>query len=497
MAREAYHQTHRFKGEIEPGLTETGTYDPPGTFSNACHVAIVEVDVETGRVTIEKFLVAEDAGRIINPMIADGQVHGGIAQGIGNALLEEIIYDESGGILTANLADYMPPTAREIPPIELHHIETPSTQSITKAKGLGEGGCIGAPAAVDQRHQRRAVAVRRRRSTRCRRRRSASARRCAQRGEARMTDKAAITLTINGRDHAISVEPRRTLADAIREDCGQTGTHIGCEHGVCGACTVIVDGEPVRSCLMFAVQAEGKPIRTVEGLAQRRQAASDAAGLHGAPRPAMRLLHAGLPDAGGRRARARARHQRRGPARRAVVEPVPLHRLPEHHQGRRARRPKADARDNDAPPAEIRRPLRPASGRPAAAARPGPLRRRHFVSRPMAHARGALGRRARQDQIDRCDGRARAAGRARGVDRCRRGAHSADPVSPHRHRRARRPTGSRCWPTDVVRYVGEPVAVVFADDPYLAEDAAELVEVDDRTAASNAARDRATGRLRA
>lgn len=75
-------------------------------------------------------------------------MHGGIAQGIGNALLEEIIYDDNGGILTANLADYMPPTAREMPPIELHHIETPSTQSITKAKGLGEGGTIGAPAAV-------------------------------------------------------------------------------------------------------------------------------------------------------------------------------------------------------------------------------------------------------------------------------------------------------------------------------------------------------------
>ena len=82
-----------------------------------------------------------------------------------------------------------------------------------------------------------------------------------------MTDKTALTLHINGRDHAIAVEARRTLADAIREDCGQTGTHIGCEHGICGACTVIVDGEPVRSCLMFAVQAEGKKIRTVEGLA--------------------------------------------------------------------------------------------------------------------------------------------------------------------------------------------------------------------------------------
>ena len=148
LAREAYTQTHRFRGQIEPGLTETGHYDPPGTFSNACHAAIVDVDVETGHVKVEKFLVAEDAGRIINPMIADGQVHGGIAQGIGNALLEEIIYDDNGGILTATLADYLPPTAREMPPIELHHIETPSQNSITKAKGLGEGGAIGAPAAV-------------------------------------------------------------------------------------------------------------------------------------------------------------------------------------------------------------------------------------------------------------------------------------------------------------------------------------------------------------
>ena len=82
-----------------------------------------------------------------------------------------------------------------------------------------------------------------------------------------MTDKFDLTLNINGRDHTIRVEPRKTLVDAIREDCGQTGTHIGCEHGVCGACTVIVGGDAVRSCLMFAVQAQGKPIRTVEGLA--------------------------------------------------------------------------------------------------------------------------------------------------------------------------------------------------------------------------------------
>jgi aerobic carbon-monoxide dehydrogenase small subunit len=82
-----------------------------------------------------------------------------------------------------------------------------------------------------------------------------------------MTERRDITLNINGADHAITVEPRRTLVDVIRDDCGQTGTHIGCEHGVCGTCTVLVDGEPVRACLMFAVQADGRRIRTVEGLA--------------------------------------------------------------------------------------------------------------------------------------------------------------------------------------------------------------------------------------
>src|SRR5437588_4326684 len=100
-----------------------------------------------------------------------------------------------------------------------------------------------------------------------------------------MTDKVDLKLRINGRDHAVRVEPRKTLVDAIREDCGLTGTHIGCEHGVCGACTVILGDEAVRSCLMFAVQAQGKPIRTVEGLADGDQ-------LH--PLQAAFIAHHGL-----------------------------------------------------------------------------------------------------------------------------------------------------------------------------------------------------------
>ena len=148
-----------------------------------------------------------------------------------------------------------------------------------------------------------------------------------------MTEKLDLTLTVNGREHAISVEPRKTLVDAIREDCGLTGTHIGCEHGVCGACTVIVGDEAVRSCLMFAVQAQGKTIRTVEGLAKDGT-------LHPLQRAFMAHhgLQCGFCTPGFLMLAANAleqqpAHRRGGAARRAVVEPLPLHRLSEHRQG--------------------------------------------------------------------------------------------------------------------------------------------------------------------
>ena len=123
-------------------------YDPAGTFSNACHAVIVEVDTETGGVRIERYLVVEDAGQLINPMIVDGQIQGGVVQGIGNALYEEIVYAEDGNILTSSFADFLPPTLSEVPPIEIRHLATLTDASVTGAKGVGEGGLIGAPAAI-------------------------------------------------------------------------------------------------------------------------------------------------------------------------------------------------------------------------------------------------------------------------------------------------------------------------------------------------------------
>jgi carbon-monoxide dehydrogenase large subunit len=147
VARSSYLAVQKHPGR-RPGLYADGAYDPAGTFSNACHLVEVEVDVETGGVEIVRFVVVEDAGILINPAIVDGQIHGGVAQGIANALLEELVYDEQGTLLTTSFLDYLPPTSREIPTVEIHHLRTVTDASLTGAKGVGEGGTIGAPAAI-------------------------------------------------------------------------------------------------------------------------------------------------------------------------------------------------------------------------------------------------------------------------------------------------------------------------------------------------------------
>ena len=133
---------------LDPVLTSTRSYDPPETYANGCGTAIVEVDIETGAVTVERVAFVDDCGVMLNPMVVDGQIIGAAAQGIGGALYEELPYDQDGNFLAGNLLDYLYPSSTEIPPIEVGHIETPSPVTEGGVKGCGEGGTIAAPAAV-------------------------------------------------------------------------------------------------------------------------------------------------------------------------------------------------------------------------------------------------------------------------------------------------------------------------------------------------------------
>jgi len=123
-------------------------HQPTVTYASAVHVAYVEVDVGTGAVRLLRYLVAHDCGKVINPVIVEGQVHGGVAQGIGGALLEEMVYDEQAQLLTGTFMDYLVPTAMEVPALETLHLEYPSPRNTLGMKGVGEGGAISPPAAI-------------------------------------------------------------------------------------------------------------------------------------------------------------------------------------------------------------------------------------------------------------------------------------------------------------------------------------------------------------
>jgi carbon-monoxide dehydrogenase large subunit len=140
---------HTPRPDGAPGLEATHAFDPPGpTFSGAVHVASVEVDAETGRVAVSDYVVVEDCGPVINPMIVEGQIHGAVAQGIGEALGERLVYDDSGQLATGTLMDYALPGAAALPSFTVGHLETPSPLTPGGYKGMGEGGTIGAPAAI-------------------------------------------------------------------------------------------------------------------------------------------------------------------------------------------------------------------------------------------------------------------------------------------------------------------------------------------------------------
>jgi carbon-monoxide dehydrogenase large subunit len=136
-------------GGLEPGLEATQPFDPPGAaFSGAVHVAAVEVDADTGQVAVRDYTVVEDCGPVIDPDIVEGQLHGALAQGIGEALGERLVYDETGQLVTGTLMDYPLPVASALPSFTVGHLETPSPRTPGGVKGMGEGGTIGAPAAI-------------------------------------------------------------------------------------------------------------------------------------------------------------------------------------------------------------------------------------------------------------------------------------------------------------------------------------------------------------
>jgi carbon-monoxide dehydrogenase large subunit len=136
-------------GPVSPDFEATVYHHQPTvTYTSAAHVAHVEVDPGTGAVRLLRYLVSHDCGTVINPTIVEGQIHGGVAQGVGGGLLEEMVYDEQGQLLTGTFMDYLVPTAAELPPIETVHLEFPSPRNPLGMKGIGEGGAISPPAAI-------------------------------------------------------------------------------------------------------------------------------------------------------------------------------------------------------------------------------------------------------------------------------------------------------------------------------------------------------------
>ncbi|MFI2478805.1 xanthine dehydrogenase family protein molybdopterin-binding subunit, partial [Nocardia xishanensis] len=143
LARIAYLESNKLPEGIEPGLEATRFYDPiRGAFAAGAQAAVVEVDRATGELTILKWVCSEDAGRVINPQIVDGQIAGSIAQGIGGAMYEHLIYDDRGNLSTGTLMDYLMPTSHEIPELVIEHVSRPADNPLG-VRGVGEGGTLG------------------------------------------------------------------------------------------------------------------------------------------------------------------------------------------------------------------------------------------------------------------------------------------------------------------------------------------------------------------
>ncbi len=241
------------------------------TFPFGAHVAVVEVDVESGKAVVDRIVTVDDAGPVLNPLLAEGQRHGGIAQGISQALLEEVVYDEDGNPLTATFADYGVPVGGRAAQLHAARHGHPDPPQPARGEGHRRGRHHRRHPRGAERGDRRRVAPGRAphrhaahtrpgvdgRSGRAERKRSAHRRSFVE---------VKVEITVNGEHTSADVEPRLLLAHYLREVVGLKATNIGCDTTSCGACTVLLDGESVKSCTLLAAQVDGSEVTTLEGL---------------------------------------------------------------------------------------------------------------------------------------------------------------------------------------------------------------------------------------
>ena len=248
-------------------------FKAPPTFPFGVHIAVVEVDVETGKVELRRLVAVDDAGTLVNPLIAEGQVHGGVFTGRRAGPLRGVRVRRRGKPAHGHARRLCVPVVRG--PSRLGGDRDGDADAVQRAR------CQGHRRVRDGRRHARRLERRARRALSLRRpaRRHAVQRRervaCVAGGEG-MTS---VALTVNGEPHEADVEPRQLLVYFLRETLGLKGTNVGCDTSSCGACTVLVDGESVKSCTLLAVQADGSEVTTIEGLA------SDGRELHPSSRP--------------------------------------------------------------------------------------------------------------------------------------------------------------------------------------------------------------------
>ena len=230
------------------------------TFPFGTHVAVVEVDTETGQVELQRMVCVDDAGTIINPMLAEGQVHGGVGIGVAQALYEHYTFGEDGTPLDGQPRLVRVPLRRRAAVLGDDRDGDADAGEPARREGHRRVRDDRLDPGRLQRGRRRARAARREARRHAGKRRERVARDPGGEG-------VKISITVNGTEQAADVEPRTLLVYFLREHLGLKGTNVGCDTTSCGACTVLLDGESVKSCTVLAVQADGGAVTTIEGLA--------------------------------------------------------------------------------------------------------------------------------------------------------------------------------------------------------------------------------------